>query len=62
KPASVLGRSKEFGTLKPGAQADIVAFKLQRKTKVLIDCYGKSEKANEIIVPVHVVKGGSIVR
>jgi len=62
KPASVLGRIEEFGTLKPGAQADIVAFRRQRKTKVLTDCYGKSEKAGEIIVPVHVVKGGSIVR
>ncbi|MDA4112208.1 MAG: amidohydrolase family protein, partial [Thaumarchaeota archaeon] len=62
KPASVLGRSEEFGTLKSGAQADVVALKLQRKTKVLTDCYRKSEKADEIIVPVHVVKGGSIVR
>ena len=62
KPVSVLGRIGEFGTLKPGTQADIVAFKLQRKTRVLTDCYGKSEKADEIIVPVHVVKGGSIVK
>jgi dihydroorotase len=61
KPASVLGRT-EFGTLKPGTDADIVAFKLQHKTKVLVDCYGKSEKAGEIILPVHVVRGGSIVR
>ena len=62
KPTSVLGKIGEFGTLKIGTQADVVAFRLQHKTKVLTDSYGKSEKAGEIIAPVHVVKGGSIVR
>jgi len=57
-PASVLGKIGEFGTLKPGARADIVAFKLQRRSKLLEDCYGKREKVAEMIVPVHVIKDG----
>ena len=62
KPASVLGRKGEFGTLKPGNQADLVAFKLQRRKKVLTDSYGKSEIGNEVIIPLHVIKGGDVVK
>jgi len=62
KPASVLGRANEFGTLKPGAPADLVVFKLYQEKKVLTDSYGNSEVGNQVIVPVHVIKKGNIVK
>lgn len=61
KPSEVLGRSNEFGALKPGTSADLVAFKIQRRKKVLTDSYGKSEIANQVIEPVHVIKDGILV-
>lgn len=61
RPASVLGRDNEFGSLKPGMRADLVAFKLQRKKKVLTDSYGKSVIASQVILPVHVIKDGVLV-
>jgi dihydroorotase len=61
KPASVLGREKEFGTMTPGAPADLVMFKLQSKKKVLTDSYGKSEQANQVLLPIHVIKDGQLV-
>jgi dihydroorotase len=61
KPASVLGRDGEFGTLKPGAPADLVVFKLHQEKKVLTDSYGNSEVGNRVIVPVYVIKNGNVV-
>lgn len=61
RPASVLGRDNEFGSLKPGMRADLVAFKLQQKKKVLTDSYGKSVIASQVILPVHVIKDGVLV-
>ena len=62
KPASVLGREGEFGTLKPGTRADIVLFKLHQQKKLLTDSYGKSEIANQVILPEYVIKDGGIVK
>lgn len=61
KPASVLGRKGEFGTLKPGTTADLVAFRLQHRKKTLTDSYGKIEIADHAIVPVHIIKDGEVV-
>ncbi len=62
KPTSVLGRNNEFGTLKPGAPADLVIFKLHQEKKVLADSYGNSEVGNQVIVPVYVIKNGNVVK
>ena len=61
KPASVLGRASEFGSIKPGMRADLVVFKLQRKKKVLTDSYGKSVVASQVILPMYVIKDGALV-
>lgn len=60
-PAAVLQRDREFGALKPGMRADLVAFRLQRKKKVLTDSYGKSIAASQVILPVCVIKDGIVV-
>ena len=62
KPASVLGRQDEFGTLKPGTKADLVAFKILPRKKVLTDSYGNSETTNQIILPMYVIKNGEVVK
>jgi dihydroorotase len=61
RPAEALKRKNEFGTLKPGAPADLVAFKLQQKKAVLTDSYGNSEVGNHLIVPIIVIKNGKVV-
>ncbi len=61
KPAAVLGRKDEFGTLKPGSPADLVVFKLEEKQSILVDSYGKSELGDLTIVPFHVIKDGKLV-
>jgi dihydroorotase len=60
-PAKVLGREGEFGTLQPGSVADLVAFKIKEGNFVLTDSYGNSEIADKMIVPLHVIKNGSVI-
>jgi len=60
KPAAVLGR--KFGTLVPGSSADLVVFKLQKERTLLTDSYGKSETADQKIIPIYVIKDGTVVK
>ena len=62
KPAAVIGRKVEVGSLKPGKRADLVAFKvLEHRKKVLTDSYGISERADRELIPFYVIKDGSLV-
>lgn len=61
KPAKVLGRIGEFGTLNVGNSADVVAFQIRNEKTALTDSYGKSEVADQVIVPVFALKGGGDV-
>lgn len=60
-PAQVLGRLGEIGTLKPGASADIVAFKLEEGRFPLLDSYGEGRMGRRRLTPIHVVKSGEPV-
>jgi len=62
KPAEILGRKGEFGALAPGTTADLVAFKVQRGKFPLTDSYGNTEIAESMVVPMHVIKSGEIVK
>jgi len=59
-PASAIGRLGELGTLKPGTCADIAVFKLKEGKFPLTDAFGETRLGTEAIVPVHVIRGGSI--
>jgi dihydroorotase len=61
KPASALGRLGELGTLKPGARADIAAFRLVDGDFPLVDSQGDMRKGISMLVPIHVVKEGEIL-
>jgi dihydroorotase len=61
RPASVIGREKEIGSLKPGMKADIVMLKERQKKTILTDSYGKSERADRALIPVRIIKDGEIV-
>jgi dihydroorotase len=60
-PANAIGKSGEIGTLRPGACADIVVFKLQEGKFPLVDCYGEGRMANRMLKPTHVIRGGDII-
>ena len=62
KPALVLNRGKDIGSLRPGSRADIAVLKLRNQKTILVDSYGKKEIGESKIIPVGVVKGGEIVR
>jgi dihydroorotase len=62
RPAAVLNRVSELGTLKPGSEADVLVFRLHPAKIVLTDSYGKSELAEKTIMPISVLRHGEIVR
>lgn len=61
KPAEVIGKQKELGTLAPGASADLTILKLQKGEFPLIDALDQSRIASERLTLVRVVRGGIIV-
>jgi dihydroorotase len=60
-PAEVLGKIGEIGTLKPGARADIVVFKLEEGKFIFTDAYGNKRIGRQRLFPVKVIKNGEIV-
>lgn len=61
-PAKVLGRLGEIGTLKPGAFADLVAFKIQEGKFPLTDTMKKTRMGEKMPLPVMVVKKGEVYK
>lgn len=59
-PAALLGISRERGTLKAGAAADIVIFKKKRKRVKFMDFEGNIIWGEEILVPQMTIKDGEI--
>ncbi|MDA4123291.1 MAG: amidohydrolase family protein, partial [Thaumarchaeota archaeon] len=60
-PASAIGAKGSIGTLKPGAFADIVCFKVVEGKYPLLDVRGKKQIADKMIAVTDVVKSGKIV-
>lgn len=57
-PAEVLGMPEEIGTLKPGANADIVVLDLQEGEFELTDTFGITETGHYHLEPCYIFRGG----
>jgi len=62
KPAEVLGKTGEIGTLKPGACADITIFKLEKGKFVFEDTLGEKRIGSQKLEPIHVIREGDLIR
>jgi len=60
RPAEVLGKLGEIGTLKPGAAADLAAFRLEEGKYPLVDVLKQERVGLRRLVPMVVIKGGEI--
>jgi len=60
-PATVIGRKREIGTLKPGACADVAIFRIREGRFPLKDSYGEGRIGSRVLVPMKVVRGGTLV-
>jgi len=60
RPAEVLGKLGEIGTLKPGAAGDIATFRLEEGKFPLVDVLKHERIGLQRLVPVTVIKGGDI--
>ncbi|RJS75644.1 amidohydrolase/deacetylase family metallohydrolase [Candidatus Bathyarchaeota archaeon] len=61
KPAEVLGKQNEIGTLKPGACADLTVFKLEEGKFRFVDVNKKQRMGRQKLTVTNVVKSGEIV-
>ncbi len=61
-PARALWREATLGTLKPGSEGDLFVFQLRAGKKVLMDSFGNSEMAEQLIVPRYVLRRGKVVK
>lgn len=62
KPAQVLGKLGEIGTLKPGACADITIFKLVKGKFIFEDTLGEKRIGNQKLELIHVIREGNLIR
>jgi len=58
RPAEVLGKLGEIGTLKPGAAGDVAVFKLEEGKYPLVDVVKQERMGSQRLVPMTVIKGG----
>ncbi|MEM3713944.1 MAG: amidohydrolase family protein, partial [Nitrososphaeria archaeon] len=61
KPAEVIGKLGEIGTLNPGAKADIALLKIKKGHFIFTDAYGNNRIGQEKLIPVKVIKEGNII-
>ncbi len=62
RPAELIGRAGQLGTLSPGAPGDMVLFRIESGQRPLPDTLGRVETLGEWIEVCGVVKGGQLVR
>jgi len=60
-PADAIGRAEEFGTLRPGACADITVFRVLDGPVEYVDSEGASEQGTVDLAAVHTVRAGKLV-
>ncbi len=58
RPAELMGRSGEIGTLAPGARADLAVFELEQGSFEFIDVEGASRTGSQRLVNVATLIGG----
>jgi len=61
RPAAVLGREDELGTLKPGTRADVALLERRTGRFVLTDSYGGTRIGEELLVAAGTVLRGEII-
>lgn len=61
RPAEILGREDELGTLKPGTTADIAVLERREGNFLLTDSYGKTRTGSELLTASCTVRRGKIV-
>ena len=61
-PATAMGRVQEFGTLRPGACADITVFRVKEGPVAYTDSQGYTEQGNVDLEPVYTVRAGKVVK
>lgn len=61
RPAAVLGRSDELGTLRSGAAADVALLERREERCVFTDSYRQERVGRERLVAVTTVRGGRVV-
>lgn len=58
RPAELLGRAGEIGTLRPGASADVAVLRLEPGAQVLYDIHGQTRQYHQCFTAAHVIRGG----
>jgi dihydroorotase len=58
RPAEVIGRADELGSLRPGAAADIALFTIERGTHTFYDVHGESREGSERVRNVLTIANG----
>ena len=61
RPAEVLGKQDEIGTLKIGASADLTVFKIEEGKFTFVDVKGESKIGKQKLTVTKVIKDGEIV-
>jgi dihydroorotase len=57
-PAKVLGRSQEFGSLRPGSVADLLQFRLREGSFTFTDIHLRPRQGDRLIEPLLTVRNG----
>lgn len=60
-PAVAIGRSEEFGSLRPGSSADFTLLSFEEGDFVLTDIKGETRRISRRVVPVAVGRAGKVV-
>jgi dihydroorotase len=58
RPAEVIGKEGQLGSLREGLQADITLLRLEEGPTILFDVQGEGRTATERLIPVSVFKRG----
>lgn len=61
RPAKVLGREEQLGTLRIGTPADVAVLEQQTGRFVLTDSYGGTRTGRELLIAACTIRGGEIV-
>ncbi len=61
RPAEVLGRLGEIGTLKEGATADVALLQIKDGKHPLMDVYGETRSADRLLVCANVIRNGQMI-